>query len=335
MEKEADMSRKKNLKTAATTFSVALGIGFVMQYGDAVASRFQPQEQSIAPVVLTPEMVIPADEVAMSIIAVPAIAIPRPDEEVVKLAALNTTLNDVSVPEMEAPTVLAEPDCAVNMTADTLPMAMVALSVTAPCNPNAAVTIHHQGLMFSLLTDEKGALEVLVPAMSQDAFFISSLADGGGAVASTQVPEMANVDRAALQWQGVNAVQLHAREFGAGYGSAGHVWKAAARGVDFKNTEEAGFLVSLGDSRVDNPLFVEIYTFPSGMGQRDGSVALTVEAEVTAQNCGRDIAAQSIQINEGINPTAIDLTMTMPECGAIGEFLVLNNMFKDLTLAAK
>ena len=329
------MSRKKNLKTAATTFSVALGIGFVMQYGDAVASKLQPNAQDTAVVAMTPEMVIPTQITAASSIAVPEILTPTPDEGVIELAALDATLSDVEVPEIEAPTVMSEPDCQVDLSADTLPLAMVALSLTAPCSPNAAVTIHHQGLMFSLLTDEAGVLDVVVPAMAQDAFFISSFADGEGAVASTQVPDLASVDRAALQWQGLSAVQLHAREFGADYGSEGHVWKAAARELDFMNTEEAGFLVSLGDNRVDNPLQVEIYTFPSGMDQRDGSVALTVEAEVTAENCGRDISAQSVQINPGFDPTAIDLTMTMPDCDAIGEFLVLKNMFKDLTLAAK
>ena len=39
--------------------------------------------------------------------------------------------------------------------------------------------------------------------------------------------------------------------------------------------------------------------------------------------------------NAGLEPSAIDLTMTLPDCDAIGEFLVLKNMFEDLTLAAK
>ena len=80
---------------------------------------------------------------------------------------------------------------------------------------------------------------------------------------------------------------------------------------------------------------VEVYTFPTGTTSRDGSVALSVEAEVTAENCGRDVAAQSIQIDPASTLIAIDLTMTMPKCDAVGEFLVLKNMFKDLTLAAK
>jgi hypothetical protein len=77
----------------------------------------------------------------------------------------------------------------------------------------------------------------------------------------------------------------------------------------------------------------EVYTFPTGTTSLDGSIALSVEAEITDANCGRAIAAQSIRIDPLSEPTAIDLNM--PECSAVGEFLVLKNMFKDLTLASK
>lgn len=320
------MSKKKSLITAASTFSVALGIGFVMQYGGAVASRFQPAPE---PVLVLPEMVVPQQ--SSMILDMPEMVIPAPETAIIELAALE----DVEVPEIMAPSAVPEPVCDVEMSADTLPMAMVAVSLTAPCQPNAAVTIHHQGMMFSQLTDADGRVDVIVPAMAQEAFFISAFAGGEGAVASTPVPDLANYDRAALQWQGVNAVQLHALEFGADYGTDGHVWAAAARELDFVNPPQAGFLTVLGDIRAQNALMAEVYTFPSSQFNQDGTVALSVEAEITAENCGRDIAAQSIQLNPLQEPTAIDLTMTMPDCDAIGEFLVLKNMFKDLTLAAK
>ena len=329
------MSRKKKIVTAASTFSVALGIGFVMQYGDAVASRSQPDKVSATPSVAAPEFLVPQDVNAASTFVIPEVSLPRAEVENVQLAALSGELDDVEAPAMDMPQATTEPSCEIEMTADTLPLAMVALSINAPCNKSAAVTIHHQGLMFAYLTDEEGRLDILAPAMSTEAFFISSFANGEGAVASTIVPDLATVDRAALQWQGNNAARLHAREFGADYGAEGHVWKAAAREVDFSHPDQAGFLTSMGDPRVANPMMVEIYTYPSAIGHRDGNVALTVEVEVTQENCGREIAAQSIQLNAGLEPSAIDLTMTLPDCNAIGEFLVLKNMFEDLTLAAK
>lgn len=329
------MSRKKKFVTAASTFSVALGIGFVMQYGDAVASRSVPETQSATPTVAAPEFVIPQEVSAASSFAIPEVSLPQVEVESVQLAALTSELGDVQAPVMDAPQATTEPACDIEMTADSLPLAMVALSINAPCNPQAAVTIHHQGLMFAYLTDEDGRLDILAPAMAEEAFFISSFANGEGAVASTIVTDLGTLDRAALQWQGVHAVQLHAREFGADYGTEGHVWNAAAREIDFAHPEKAGFLTTMGDMRVANPMMVEIYTYPTALGNRDGRVAMTVEVEVTEANCGRDIAAQSIQLNAGLDPSAIDLTMTLPDCDAIGEFLVLNNMFKDMTLAAK
>ena len=59
-----------------------------------------------------------------------------------------------------------ETSCEIEMTANTLPLAMVALSINAPCNKSAAVTIHHQGLMFAYLTDEEGRLGILAPLSS-------------------------------------------------------------------------------------------------------------------------------------------------------------------------
>jgi hemin uptake protein HemP len=100
----------------------------------------------------------------------------------------------------DATGVVPQPACDVTMDAQVLPLAMVALSLNAPCQPNAAVTIHHQGMMFTMVSDQFGQMGVLVLVLAQDAFFISAFADGAGAVAAVAVPELANVDRAVVQW---------------------------------------------------------------------------------------------------------------------------------------
>lgn len=329
------MSRKRKFITAASTFAVALGVGFVMQYGDAVASRLQLADAS-APTAITPaDIVMPLEASLTPSFVMPQATPPLDIPVLVLLAALNSVDENLFIPEIVAPSAIPEQICDVVMDATVLRLAMVALSVTAPCEQNAAITIHHQGLMFTILADAAGTTDILVPAMVKDAFFIAAFESGAGAVASVGVPELANFDRAALQWQGVNAVQLHALEFGADYDTDGHIWSASAGDLDFVTLSQAGFLVRLGDDTRDSPLMVEVYTFPTGTTLRDGSVALSVEAEVTAENCERDVAAQSIQIDPASIPIAIDLTMTMPKCDAVGEFLVLKNMFKDLTLAAK
>ena len=171
------MSRKKKFVTAAVTFSTALGIGFVMQYGDAVASRLQPEDG------FTPaDVMLPKEANLIASLAIPqasqALDIPIP----VRLAALDDAADIMMLPEIAAPAAAPEPVCSVTMDATVLPLAMVSLAVAAPCQPNAAMSIHHQGMMFTVLTDDAGIADIFVPALAEDAFFISSFEGGDGAL---------------------------------------------------------------------------------------------------------------------------------------------------------
>ena len=190
-------------------------------------------------------------------------------------------------------------------------------------------------MIFTVLTDSNGLARVTVPALAKTAVFIAELQDGPSVVASAEVPDLADFDRAVLQWQGESGLQIHALEFGAGYGSDGHVWNAAMRDPAVAESGEGGFLLRLGDGLGPAPLTAEVYTFPSATTRRDGAVALSVEAEITEESCGTEVAAQSIQLRRGAAPTALDLTMALPGCDSVGDFLVLKNMLTDLTLAAR
>jgi hypothetical protein len=360
------MSRTRQILVACGTFSVALGIGFVMQNGDALAARFSeapapamplqsPSDVVATPVAMRSETVAPAGaaRIAQLIAAsranegplMPAAAVttanmieltqeeaaPTDPTATMQLAAIQTELP----PPVPATPILAAPDCSVSLIADVMPAAMVELALSAPCSPDAKATIHHQGMMFSVLTDAEGRATVAVPALVESAVFLADLATGTGAVAVTTVPDMANYDRAVLQWQGQDGPEIHALEFGAAYGETGHVWHGAARDAAYAMTGDGGFLVRLGDPEAFNPLMAEVYTYPSGQSRRDGAVDFTVETPVTAANCGREMAAQTIQVSPGAQPISLDLEMTIPDCESLGEFLVLNHMLFDLTLAAR
>ena len=335
--------------TAGGTFCVALGIGFAMQYGDALAARLGVDEPIGGPtgqIMATPPVVT-----AGSMAAVAPAPVPRTPAEPVTLAAIPQELpvptldmgGTDAVPPVstqvmtDAPTLVAPEiaDCSPQLTATAQPLAMVRLTLDDDCHASAPVTIHHQGMMFSALTDAEGGLTVDVPALARDALFVADFKSGLGAAASVLVPDLDDYDRAVLQWQGDDGVQIHALEFGAGYGSEGHVWAASGGSVAAAQAGTGGVLTTLGDATLYDALRAEVYTFPSGQSARDGLIQLNVEAEVTARNCGRDVAAQSIQIGPDQPVHAVDLTMTMPGCDAVGEFLVLKNMFADLTLAAK
>ena len=348
--------------TAGSTFCVALGIGFVMQYGDALASRLGVDEPIAGPDkrVLADRPIVNAG----NLVSIPQPPLPQPpaprgSADGFEVAAIPQEMATptLSMPVVtdalpvatpapvtpdsqvltEAPTLSAPAvaDCKPVMTAAAQPLAMVRLTLTDACHASSAVTIHHQGMMFSALLDDAGALSVDVPALARDALFIADFKTGKGAAASILVPDLDAYDRAVLQWQGDDGLQIHALEFGAGYDDAGHIWAASAGSLAQAQAGAGGVLTTLGDPAVSDALQAEVYTYPSGQSARDGEVLLNVEAEITSRNCGRDVAAQSIQIGPGHPAKAIDLTMTMPGCDAVGEFLVLKNMFADLTLAAK
>jgi hypothetical protein len=176
---------------------------------------------------------------------------------------------------------------------------------------------------------------VTVPALAEGAVFMADLGDAGGAVAAATVTDVNDFDRAVLQWQGDVGPEIHALEFGARYGEPGHVWHGAPGAADLAIAGTGGFLMRLGDGLGLNPQMAEVYTFPSATTQQSGQVAFTIETPVTDATCGRDLAAQTIQVSPGAEPFAFDLTMAVPGCDFVGEILVLKDMIYDLTLAAR
>ena len=365
------MSQVRKLAVAGGTFAVALGIGFVMQNGDALAARMG----GATPPTTTDAIDVPVMPAVAQSTVMPALPEMTPQEDVI-LAEL-TLPEDVQAPELPDVTAMIAPqgaveivedagvefteivlapldenfigpllpgqqriqsastDCTANLSAAAGPAATVSLSLSAPCAPNTIVTFHHQGMMFSVTTDAAGTANIAAPALSETAVFIADIGGMEGAVAVLTVADAGMYDRSVLQWQGDTGLELHAREFGAGYDGEGHVWLAAARSPEAAISGNGGYMMQLGDTRLDGAMIAQVYTYPSGNSRLSGDIDLTVEAEVTAANCGREVAAQSIQILQGAEPMARDLEMTMPGCDATGEFLVLNNMLMDLTLASR
>ena len=338
------MLNKKQIVTAGATLGIALATGFVMQNGDAVASRLgdtpQPQ-QPVETSVVEQSSVLPSLPEA-PVAETEPVEMVQPTEIVapdVEVAALDTDLAVEMGPEPEItptpePEVQAERVCETTMQAEAVAAAMVRLDLMSECHPNDRVTIHHEGMMFTADTDATGAVSVDVPALNENAIFIAAFANNEGAMSQIEVPSLAFYDRVVLQWRGQNALQLHAREFGADYGDEGHVWSATARDASIAASGQGGFITALGSGSDDTALLAEVYSFPTGFMTDDGEVSLSVEAEVTAQNCARDIEAQSIQIGPDAETTVVDLVLSIPDCDAVGDFLVLKNMVQDLTLAA-
>ncbi len=211
---------------------------------------------------------------------------------------------------------------------------MVTLALSAPCQGGERVTIHHTGLMFTEVTDETGSLTIDVPALKENVLFVASFENGDGAVAHAEVPSLAFYERVVLQWEGDTGLQLHAREFDAAYGAAGHIWNAASGDIAMTARGESGFLVQLGRPDGANAMMAEVYSFPAGTTSSTGRIALTIEAEITAANCGTEVEAHSFELTNGEALRVHDITLAVPDCDSIGDFLVLKKPLEDLTIAS-
>jgi len=235
--------QKKGIATAAGTLTCALAIGFVMQSTDTAQQRYGVAGNAI-PMVKT----IDASDPANSLLDVQAIKltsaefssgieVPQSDPEVVKVASPKSVLPEPVLPTME----IADA-CTISAVAQPIAAAMVKLSMEAPCLPNERVTVHHNGMIFTETTTFNGTLDLTVPALATDAVFIMAFTNGDGAVAQTMVEDLADFDRSVLQWKGNTGFQIHAREFGAGYGETGHLWESAPGEIADAVTGNGGVL---------------------------------------------------------------------------------------------
>ena len=331
----------KRLLFAGGTFACAIGIGFVMQNGDAVAARLDAPEP-----LNTPELAIATSEAAgqnlvttekpneMAALVGPSTASVLPAITNIVPAKLDGTQDSDEASETQAVDVATSEDCGIAMVAETRDAAMIGVTLTAPCAPNQTVTIHHEGMMFSVLTDEVGFSEFVVPALKKEALVISAFESGEGAIVTHTVPDFEQYDRVVAQWRGYMGVELHAFELDAEYGDAGHVWYGAPRDTS-AIAYQVGFLQRIGEVNAEAPLMADVYTFPSASSDHAGKIAMSVEAEINGANCGQQLTAQTIHISPFAERMVHDVEFSMPECDAVGDFVVLPLPLQDIQLASR
>lgn len=328
------MPTSRKIKIAATgcaTLALALAAGHIMQLWAAAEDAAPRAATQIAAPDEQAALLLTAITHTSSLPSAPDEAMAPVDLSVppMQLAALDVA-PVASLPREEAAPAFA---CDYAMTATPAAAAMVTLEVSVPCMPNERFTMHHNGMLFTDATDAAGKRTLTVPALSEKPVFILAFASGEGAVASAEVTSFEYYDRVVVQWKGHGGLQVHALEYGSDYQGAGHVWYGAARDVSDAASGAGGFLTRLGAADMAEAQIAEVYSFPTGLAARDGEVDLSVEVEITTENCGRHIEAQSIQISGGGQPRVQNLALTIPDCDAVGDFLVLKNMLNDLKIA--
>lgn len=333
------MSKFRKVFSVGGTLACALGIGFFMQREDAAPPPAIAPTATPAVVESTPAPAKPSitEELVLQDIVLTSAQPDVPKSVTMHRVQLtepsshdaSSSLDNLVLPTEPKQLSVPKLACAVTARADVAPSANVQLTIDAPCLPNERVTVHHSGMMLTVVTDADGRVQLTVPALSDRSIFIADFGNGKGAVVTALVPDLADYDRVVLQWSGDAGFQLHAREFGAGYGDRGHVWAGNT------TTGPGSSVIRLGTSDTLAPKMAEVYTFPSGASSKAGTVALSIETEVKLTNCGRDITAQTLELRNGASLRTQDVTLSMPNCGAVGDFLVLNNLVDDLTIAAK
>ncbi len=323
---------------AGATLSCAVSIGFLMQSSEPGYAGHQLPDPGVTSV---DDYMVEARLPSGSTEKMRADGLPTLPREVSfderlshKTVAL-TVSRDMPVSNLPEEVETPNLACDVSLTAEPLPAALVSLQLTAPCLTGERVVIHHGDLKFADTIGADGSLKVDVPALSENATFVAVLTNGDGAMVKADVPSLQFYDRVAIQWQGVTGLGLHAREYGADYNSNGHVWREAQRDVTAIVEGNKGFMIRVGNPELPEPLLAEVYTFPSGSAKMPGEVFLSVEAEVSDLNCGRQISAGTIEIRKASPAITHSLSVEMPECDALGELLVLKNLLQDLKIAGK
>ncbi len=342
---------KRRLTRVVAVIAVALATGHLVQTVAAREGRSEPVEgqgtakpAAVVQLAATNDSVPagPVDKVPLPVVAYAATAPVVPSNAAATAFAVNRIAGAAlaspaalapdqiaATPVKLAPATLAS---ATDLATDTCPVtldlmvdpgAMLGLTLLAPCHPNARVVVRHAGLAVTAVTTATGLMFLALPALETSAAVDLRFADGTVVSETVQVPDLATLRRFAVQWQGDDAFQLY------GFEEKGPVSAANPGFVPISDLpQSAGFLTRLGDANADAPMFAEVYTYPA-----NGRSDVVVEAAVTDATCGRELLGETLASLAG-KVTVIDLTLSMPECDAVGDFLVLNNLVQDTTLAA-
>lgn len=321
------MLKRSTIIRSGMVLLIAAATGHFMQNGDAIASKFGPGDDATP----TPSLA--------SGVPLPPMALGQPSNLPFVASGLSDRIARLAL--QAGPSVEAEIQqspfefvCQPEFSAAALPGAQLSITLIAPCNASQSVKVKHSGLTFSLATDQQGVLTFLMPALEQEALVSLTLGDGAEYELAAEVPDANSYKRAAFQWQGAEGFAVHAFENGADYGELGHVFAEAPRDPSMAKVLEGGYMTLLGEASSPEAYHAQVYTLSIANSGAASHVDLVVEAEVQETNCAREIHGQALQFGGAKAPVSIDVELAVPDCDAIGDFLVLNNLLEDMTIVS-
>ncbi|TKD18179.1 hypothetical protein FBT96_11255 [Rhodobacter capsulatus] len=278
-----------------TTFVLAAATGHVMQ----TAAPEGLHAGSARPVTAA---VMPGARVHLAEVApAPALVLPKLTVPAMRRPAAEAALGPLPQDSGVAPTGCAAPQ----LQAELAPGASVRLTVLAPCHGAEPAEIRHAGLRLPIRLSDDGGWSGLVPAFAEQAVFALGLpGEGTAPQVALRVPTLATVNRLAVTFAPETGLQLHGYEYGAAPGSIGDVSVALPRAAD---TPLGGWITSFGPPGAAQA--VQIYSAPAAMSD----IRLVLEAPVTPQTCGKDMAG-SVLRQLGKATDQAQLSLAMPGC---------------------
>ena len=325
------MDRKRRLALIFATIGIALGAGQIVQNG--AGTKHQVAAATMTPTAITqvsagpkkPLAVLPAQKPL--VVATPAPVVVPPQAPVV-MAALTDPVIPAPAPKPAAQPAPVAEACPVTLDLAANENAMIGVTLMAPCAPETRVVLRHAGLAITGKTSVSGTLFVTLPALDAKGEVSVTLKGAPAVTSAVAMPDLAGLRRFGVQWQEADAFQVHAFENGATYDEPGHVSARDPHKPVVGAAGTGGYLTMLGDTTVQLPMLAQVYTYPA-----TGKPEIVVEAAVTSKTCGRELLGETLSSAAGAAVT-MDLTLATPDCTAIGDILVLNNLVSDPTMVA-
>lgn len=180
---------------------------------------------------------------------------------------------------------------------------MMRVEITSACRINQDVQLAYGGVVQVRRLDRAGRLDFLLDCFAGATNeLLVTFADGQQEQRPVVAKDLEKLSKVAVIWSAPVNLDLHAFEYSAGFGKAGHVWERAAstlvsareiaaggrRGRGFLSTSDDGR--SLGDK-------LEVYTFLHHDEQASGVVAMGLDYETRGENpagmtCGNGAFAE-------------------------------------------
>lgn len=225
--------------------------------------------------------------------------------------------------------------CYTQLEAQRAPLAMVDLTLNAPCKPNTQFEIEQGVMIVSVMTDDEGRAQIRLPALAFRTSFAALSQNVEHHKVNVIVPQIRNFDRVALGWRGKEQLQLHAFENGSFIGGPGHVWTGSGHLLEDAIAGNSGYIHRLDTVTDDSAYHAEVYTFPAGRRMADGTVNLQVANLLHASNCAREVDFTVLQVTDGNNFEATALSPKMPACNQIGFAVLLTDDLPTMIAKAR